>query len=114
MPPAASKFPKQTQVLFLDTMNRGGISVRGIQLETEDGIIEGPADLAEEIRPHGFIALEEWFNAIQPKAVDGIEAVKEELERVKKERLAAVKKYPQLEALLNNAERAELKKSGSK
>lgn len=51
----ASKF-SQSDVTFKDTRKAGGISVRGIQVETdEDGFIEAPADLAKEIEPHGFI-----------------------------------------------------------
>lgn len=52
---AASKFPN-TNVRYADTRECGGITVRGIQLETgSDGFIEGPADLAPEVEPHGFV-----------------------------------------------------------
>ena len=55
---ATSRFPN-TQRTYKDTRKCGGISVRGFYLETDaDGFIEAPADLAEEIEPHGFLPME--------------------------------------------------------
>lgn len=46
-----------TMVRFADTRACGALSIRGFQIEPDaDGFIEGPADIAKEIEPHGFIA----------------------------------------------------------
>lgn len=53
-----SKFPNTTTTFF-DSRKCGVISVRGFMLEPdEDGFIEGPADMADEIEPHGFVPME--------------------------------------------------------
>ena len=54
----SSKFPN-TQRSFHDTRGAGGISVRGFYLESDkDGLVEAPADLAEEMAPHGFVPVD--------------------------------------------------------
>ena len=54
----ASKFPN-TQRFYQDSRKCGGISVRGFYLETDkDGLVEAPADLADEIFPHGFVPVD--------------------------------------------------------
>ena len=51
-----SRFPNLLRT-FRDSRNCGGISIRGIYLETaEDGFVEAPADMAEEMAAHGFLA----------------------------------------------------------
>jgi hypothetical protein len=53
-----SQFPN-TNVSFKDTLNCGAISLRGFMLECdEDGFIEGPADIEQDIKPHGFVKME--------------------------------------------------------
>ena len=53
-----NKFPN-TNRFFKDTRKTGGISVRGFYLEPDaDGFIEAPADLADEIFPHGFVPMD--------------------------------------------------------
>lgn len=55
---ANSKFPNQSTT-FKDTLGAGGITVRGFYLETdEDGFIEGPLEIADEIKSHGFLPME--------------------------------------------------------
>lgn len=60
----SNKFPT-SQVLYKSTYGADGITVRNIQLECDkEGFIEGPADLEEEIKPHGFIRAEKWFDSL--------------------------------------------------
>lgn len=55
---ANSKFPNQSTP-FKDTLGAGGVTVRGFYLESdEDGFIEGPIEIADEIAPHGFLPQE--------------------------------------------------------
>jgi len=60
------RFPN-TQVMFRDTFAAGNITVRGINLEAEDGYIEGPADLEKDIEPHGFMRVEKWLASLKPE-----------------------------------------------
>ena len=54
----SSRFPNNTTT-YKDTLGKGSISVRGFALTAdEDGFIEGPADLAADIEPHGFVPQE--------------------------------------------------------
>ena len=56
-PQAAHQFPNQLTT-FKDTLNKGSISVRGFNLTCDaDGFVEGPADLARDIAPHGFLPM---------------------------------------------------------
>jgi hypothetical protein len=87
-----SSFQKQAFVRFQDTRKYGGITVRGIELQTDqEGFIEGPADLENEIAPHGFIPAEKWFA--------GLPAM---------ERLEVAARDAELHALLSGAEQALL------
>ena len=55
----SSKFPVNTNVPFKDTENRGSISVHNVLLTVdEEGFIEAPASVAEDIKPHGFIRMQ--------------------------------------------------------
>jgi hypothetical protein len=57
-PKNMSKFQQQ-EVTFFDDRGCGGVSVRGIYLETDsDGCVEGPADIEREIAPHGFVRVD--------------------------------------------------------
>lgn len=52
---AGNKFPNQN-VTFFDSRRCGGVSVRGFFLETDDdGFVEAPPALADELAPHGFL-----------------------------------------------------------
>jgi hypothetical protein len=96
---ATSKFsPKEAYVRYQDTRKSGGISIRGVELQTDaDGFIEGPADLEKDIAPHGFILAEKWFA--------GLPAV---------ERLAVAAGDSEFHALLSTAERALLARGAAK
>ena len=53
----ASTYPNSLRT-YKDTFKKGSISVRGFTLETdEDGFIEGPPDIANDIAPHGFVPM---------------------------------------------------------
>jgi len=86
-----NRFPS-TMVLYKDTFGCGGITVRNIPLTCDaEGFIEGPADLATEIEPHGFVRADLWFVKQEP---------------AEKVRLAKMKQYGSyFDRLLTKADR---------
>lgn len=86
-----NRFPN-SQVRFRDTYEAGSITVRGIELQTdENGYVEGPPDLEKDIEAHGFVRVEKWFNAL-PSAKKVERAVADEslvplLNRVEQEQV---------------------------
>jgi len=53
-----SKFPVNTNVTYKDTEGRGSISVHNVLLTIdEEGFIEAPANVEEDIKPHGFVRM---------------------------------------------------------
>ena len=60
-----NRFPT-SMVLYKDTRKCENITVRNIELRADDnGIIEGPADLKDEISPHGFIPVDAaWLSTL--------------------------------------------------